>query len=114
MWRGGGVELARGLTVRQALSCVRLAIIVVSSAITPKTRGAALFRNVRKRRTPPCTRIFEIVSYLTAVITKNDNGISVHRVHGRSDPPPVSPTPPTSTQRRHGHIDYVDRFAAIA
>ena len=25
-----------------------------------------------------------------------------------------SPAPPTSTQRRHGHIDYVDRFAAIA
>ena len=35
--------------------------------------------------------------------------MSVHRVHGRSDPPPVSPTPPTSTQRRHGHIDRVGR-----
>ena len=35
--------------------------------------------------------------------------MSVHRVHGRSDPPPVSPTPPTSTQRRHGHINRVSR-----
>ena len=58
--RCGGAELARGLTVRQTLSCVRLAIIVVASAITPKTRGAALFRNIRTRRTPLCTLIFEI------------------------------------------------------
>ena len=60
MWRGGGVELARGLTVRPTLSCVRLAIIVVASAVTPKTRGAALFRNIRTRRTPLCTLIFDI------------------------------------------------------
>ena len=40
--------------------------------------------------------------------------MSVHRVHERTDTTRVSPTPPTSTQRRHGHIDYVDRFAAIA
>ena len=74
VWRCGGVELTRGITVRQTLSCVRLAIIVVASAITPKTRGAALFRNVRTRRTPLCTLIFEIGSYGTAVTTKNDNG----------------------------------------
>ena len=55
-----GWGLGRGLTVRQVLSCVRLAIIVVASAITPKTRGAALFRNVRTRRTPLCTLIFDI------------------------------------------------------
>ena len=54
------MELTRGITVRQTLSCVRLAIIVVASAITPKTRGAALFRNIRTRRTPLCTLIFEI------------------------------------------------------
>jgi len=58
--RCGGAELARELTVRQTLSCVRLAIIVVASAVTPKTRGAALFRNIRTRRTPLCTLIFEI------------------------------------------------------
>ena len=35
--------------------------------------------------------------------------IRVHRVHGRSDTPRVSPTPTTSTRRRHGHIDRVGR-----
>ena len=38
-WSG----LTHGLTVRRALSCVRLEIIVVASAITSKTLGAALY-----------------------------------------------------------------------
>ena len=35
--------------------------------------------------------------------------IRVHRVHGRSDTPRVSPAPLNSTQRRQGHIDRVGR-----
>ena len=31
-----------------------------------------------------------------------------------TDTPPVSPTPTTSTQRRHGRSGYLVRFAAIA
>ena len=35
--------------------------------------------------------------------------MGVHRVHGSSGTPRVSPAPLTSTQRRHGHIDRVGR-----
>ena len=35
--------------------------------------------------------------------------MGVHRVHVQTDTPRVSHAPTTSTQRRHGHIDRVDR-----
>ena len=40
--------------------------------------------------------------------------MGVHRVHGRTHPPRVSPAPATSTHHRHGHIGRVGRGAAIA
>ena len=91
---------------------VRFRVAQWTSGITAKTVqiSAESSRGRRGRRGRLYVRGFlRIGSTEPLLPPKTTMEMGVHRVHGRSDTPRVSPTPTASTQRLHGQIARVRR-----